>query len=794
MITINKKLRIFCLICFLIGAFVAGCILQLNWLSRHPYWAFFHIRTILGLRIAFSGFVLTLLLFLIRSTFNYLLKSSDANSQKRFLIFDAITYLALPCLLLLRMFIPGRMEGNNYYLKVAVIWLAIKPIAVIVLTKPSSLKLILKLFFSTPSLFKYVKSYFFKKVKLNTLFFIFLFIYLLSIGLLFQQLLSIGTNQQSFFIVSTLTYTLFAFFCFLVLNTLIQHHAPGKILYGFIGISCLLFFGYWFDYMAFRLVNMHLSGCISILFGEGFAGITKVIEGADVSLTFAWSSAILFLILPLSGIFLYHLSDKISSKKPFYIRLYHPMMGSLCCLGLVFISDWYLHSALPTTSIRKFEQTAPLNGLFFKSRGDILSFDHFLSPPNNEEKTLAFLETVEITARKKPHIFIFVIESLREGFVTDETAPCLFDFKNTSLSFDLALSNSNITYNSHFTLFNSIFPYHWYSLRNNNLLVGSIPLNILKKVGYDINVFVSSYIDYYGMGEVIFGKDYSLLTTKFEARERTTDIAERDRLIIEKLKDQIANIEKDSSSINLIFLDSTHHNYYWPESFTPKFIPYGGNFNYLGSAAKQLEMTKNRYRNSILYVDGLFKQVCEAMQEKGIYDDSIIIVTGDHGEEFLEQGHYFHGNALCLPQSHVVLYYKFPGNFVVPKTLDTHLTSHIDVFPTLLDYLRVHPYPKGLVDGESLFKKEWPYVISVKPGGGKNPYHFYLHNGKYKVEARFNNIQDIYVSDAIEILGVTDDKDNPILLGNTVEELKSNIISEFGDALNRMFDASAPKS
>ncbi len=53
---------------------------------------------------------------------------------------------------------------------------------------------------------------------------------------------------------------------------------------------------------------------------------------------------------------------------------------------------------------------------------------------------------------------------------------------------------------------------------------------------------------------------------------------------------------------------------------------------------KEMHAIKNRYLNSIAYVDSLMKQMLDSLKEKGLYEKTLIVITGDHGEEFLDEG------------------------------------------------------------------------------------------------------------------------------------------------------------
>jgi arylsulfatase A-like enzyme len=72
---------------------------------------------------------------------------------------------------------------------------------------------------------------------------------------------------------------------------------------------------------------------------------------------------------------------------------------------------------------------------------------------------------------------------------------------------------------------------------------------------------------------------------------------------------------------------------------------------------------------------------------QGRYDDAIIIITGDHGEEFKEQGSWFHGTMLNEPQTRVPILIKWPNTAPQGRGPQVDKASHLDLLPTLLDAL-----------------------------------------------------------------------------------------------------------
>jgi arylsulfatase A-like enzyme len=78
------------------------------------------------------------------------------------------------------------------------------------------------------------------------------------------------------------------------------------------------------------------------------------------------------------------------------------------------------------------------------------------------------------------------------------------------------------------------------------------------------------------------------------------------------------------------------------------------------------------------------------MRDIGRYDDTLIIIVSDHGEEFNEHGLMRHGSTLYEPQVSVPLLVKFPSSVNDPPVVSSNF-QHVDVFPSILDLLQIEP-------------------------------------------------------------------------------------------------------
>lgn len=77
--------------------------------------------------------------------------------------------------------------------------------------------------------------------------------------------------------------------------------------------------------------------------------------------------------------------------------------------------------------------------------------------------------------------------------------------------------------------------------------------------------------------------------------------------------------------------------------------------------AEQFDAMRDAYDESLLSVDAGFGDLIDDLRRRGILDETIVIITSDHGESFGEQGMVWHGHSLHLEQVRVPLIVRFPS-------------------------------------------------------------------------------------------------------------------------------------
>jgi arylsulfatase A-like enzyme len=111
-----------------------------------------------------------------------------------------------------------------------------------------------------------------------------------------------------------------------------------------------------------------------------------------------------------------------------------------------------------------------------------------------------------------------------------------------------------------------------------------------------------------------------------------------------------------------------------------------------------LEETHDAYDGSIAYLDFQIDSLLTVMGTRGLLDNTVVIITSDHGEHFGEHGLVQHGSSLFLPVLHVPLAILAPGK--VPPGLHVPFPASLrSIASTVLAYAGV---PNPGLPGESL--------------------------------------------------------------------------------------------
>jgi choline-sulfatase len=118
--------------------------------------------------------------------------------------------------------------------------------------------------------------------------------------------------------------------------------------------------------------------------------------------------------------------------------------------------------------------------------------------------------------------------------------------------------------------------------------------------------------------------------------------------------------------------------------------------------AELIDSLETRYRANLVYVDAAVGALLRRLDAAGLYEESLVVLTADHGEAFFGHRYFGHNTTLYDDMTRVPLMIKFPASEAIgPRRLSIP-TETVDLAPTLFDYLGL-PIPERF-EGDSLWR------------------------------------------------------------------------------------------
>ncbi|MCF7958816.1 MAG: sulfatase-like hydrolase/transferase [Phycisphaerae bacterium] len=295
---------------------------------------------------------------------------------------------------------------------------------------------------------------------------------------------------------------------------------------------------------------------------------------------------------------------------------------------------------------------------------------------------------------KQYNVVWLVAESLRADMVDADIMPQTYKFAQQSCWFQNHYSSGNGTRMGLFSMFYGLYGSYWFDFLNEQR--GPVLIDLLLNNHYQMSMYSSAKFSYPEFDRNIFAR---IPTEKLHDGLKGPGW-QRDRENVTDMLSFIDGRDVDKPFMTFMFFESPHARYYFP----PENIirePYLENFNYAtADLEKDMPLIKNRYINSCNHLDSQFDRIFKYLAEKKLLDSTVVIVTGDHGEEFMEKGHWGHNSRFNQEQTQVPLILLSPGK--VPQKI-SRMTSHLDIPATLMTILGVKNDPADYSLGYDLY-------------------------------------------------------------------------------------------
>jgi arylsulfatase A-like enzyme len=319
-----------------------------------------------------------------------------------------------------------------------------------------------------------------------------------------------------------------------------------------------------------------------------------------------------------------------------------------------------------------------------------------------------------------PQIFLISLDTLSARHMSfygydRKTTPRLDEFAKDSLAFSKAWSQSAYTMASHMTMFTGLFPYHQNIVNDYKarlpVEIKTLP-EILKKEGYK-TFFISDLTNQMLSPMLGYGRGIDRFIDLDSFRVGSHD----------ELKNIIRE-NKMTKNYYFIHTDAVHSPYESEPPYDHLFTSYkskSGDYKDFKDPSgsrnekdkriqwgqewlKQFDLVnpehvkilRDLYDNAIANTDARVGEFLKFLKDEGLYDNSIIIITGDHGETFGENNTFFHVYPY-ISTLHVPLIVHYHG--VTPKVFGERVLL-ADITPTVLKLAGVKQEAK--LDGQSL--------------------------------------------------------------------------------------------
>lgn len=321
---------------------------------------------------------------------------------------------------------------------------------------------------------------------------------------------------------------------------------------------------------------------------------------------------------------------------------------------------------------------------------------------------------IESRTPEGPRVILISIDCLRADHVgtygyAKPTTPAIDAFAHDAVVFDNAVSASSWTIPSHMSMFTGLPPMvHGVNDSPDNFWAGTaktlppgVPYlaELMSRDGYETGAVVSSapMSPLYG-----FERGFGIYRVHADKAEEVVDSA----------LDLVARSPERPFFLFVHFIDP-----HWPYMPMVEFRSYATEFierfgtrpkdiselikRHQGKAVKALPEDavdiQTLYDAALAYVDHELGRFFDELKRRDLYDDALILLTGDHGEGFYDHETFGHAKTLYQELTHVPLIVKWPTG--TPSGRVDAPVSHVDILPTILEAAGLTAPP---VEGVSL--------------------------------------------------------------------------------------------
>ncbi len=278
-------------------------------------------------------------------------------------------------------------------------------------------------------------------------------------------------------------------------------------------------------------------------------------------------------------------------------------------------------------------------------------------------------------ASDRPNVLLISIDTLRADHLgcygyTAVRTPVIDQLAREGVRFERAFSTVPLTLPAHASILTGTYP-SYHGIRDNAGYVlpqdQTTLAEVLKKEGYSTAAVVGAYVL-----DSKFGLDQG-----FDHYYDNFDLSRYENIspgYIQRTGDEVVQ-----ESIRWLSSVRPKPFFLWVHLYDPH-DPYTPPEPY---ASKH---PGRPYDGEIEFTDSNVGVLLAALKQRGLYENTLIILAGDHGESLGEHGEEKHGFFVYNATLHVPLIFRLPGGREAGRTVDDNV-SLVDLFPTVVQWL-----------------------------------------------------------------------------------------------------------
>jgi membrane-anchored protein YejM (alkaline phosphatase superfamily) len=276
-------------------------------------------------------------------------------------------------------------------------------------------------------------------------------------------------------------------------------------------------------------------------------------------------------------------------------------------------------------------------------------------------------------------------ESLRWDALDPEIMPAAYGLAQKSWRFTHHYSGGNGTRMGMFSMFYGVHGPYWFEFLAERR--SPVLMDVVQQQGYQLGLFTSARFSYPEFDRTIFA-NVPARDLHESADNYHTDDWERgwqnDRARVSDLLGFLGARDRTRPFLAFMFFESTHYRYYFPDESVIR-RPYATDVSLDELRSEEnASLSHARYLNAAHHLDSQIGRILDYLAKDHAMGDTVVLITGDHGEEFYEKGRKGHNSEFHEEQIHVPLVLWIPGD---AGREVARMTSHVDIPATLLPLL-----------------------------------------------------------------------------------------------------------